>query len=275
MTAFRFTKMHGIGNDFVVLDARAAPIAMTDDRARAIADRRTGVGCDQLITLEPSRTADFFMRIRNHDGGEVEACGNAARCVARLEMEEKEADTVLIETASGVLVARDAGAGRVAVDMGAARLDWNEIPLAEECDTLHLDLAHGPLSDPVAVNIGNPHAIFFVDDAEAVDLAGLGSGLEHNPLFPERANISVAQVTGPDAIRLRVWERGVGITRACGTGACATGVAAHRRGLTGRATAVTVDGGTLAIDWQDDGHVLMTGPTATAFRGEVDIENLS
>ena len=275
MTAFRFTKMHGIGNDFVVLDARAAPIAMTDDRARAIADRRTGVGCDQLITLEPSRTADFFMRIRNHDGGEVEACGNAARCVARLEMEEKEADTVLIETASGVLVARDAGAGRVAVDMGAARLDWNEIPLAEECGTLHLDLAHGPLSDPVAVNIGNPHAIFFVDDAEAVDLAGLGSGLEHNPLFPERANISVAQVTGPDAIRLRVWERGVGITRACGTGACATGVAAHRRGLTGRATAVTLDGGTLAIDWQDDGHVLMTGPTATAFRGEVDIENLS
>ena len=274
MTTFRFTKMHGIGNDFVVLDARAAPIAMSDARAAAIADRRTGVGCDQLITLEASDTADLFMRIRNADGGEVEACGNAARCVARLEMEEKEADTVLIETAAGVLVAHDAGAGRITVDMGVARLEWDEIPLAAACDTLHLDLSQGPLADPVAVNIGNPHAIFFVDDAEAVDLAGLGPGLETDPLFPERANISVAQVTGADRIRLRVWERGVGLTRACGTGACATAVAAHRRGLCGRDVAVTLDGGTLSIVWNDDGHVMMTGPAATAFRGEIDGESL-
>jgi diaminopimelate epimerase len=275
MTAHRFTKMHGLGNDFVVLDARAAPITMTDARARAIADRRTGVGCDQLITLESSETADLFMRIRNHDGGEVEACGNAARCVARLEMEEKEADTVLIDTNSGVVVAHDAGGGLVAVDMGEARLGWRDIPVAEECDTLHLDLAHGPLSDPVGVNIGNPHAIFFVEDAEAVDLAGLGPLLEVDALFPERANISVAEITGVDEIRLRVWERGVGLTRACGTGACATGVAANRRGLTGRATSVTLDGGALEIVWQDDGHVLMTGPAATAFHGEIDIKGLA
>ena len=274
MTARRFIKMHGLGNDFVVLDARAAPLKLSPAQARAIADRRTGVGCDQLIILETSERADVFMRIHNADGGEVEACGNGARCVARLVMEEREADHVVIETEIGLLRAESAGE-HVAVDMGAPRLDWAEIPLAEERDTLHLGLERGPLADPVGVNMGNPHAVFFTGDAEAIDLAALGPELETDPLFPERANIEVAQMLGGDAIRLRVWERGVGITRACGTGACATLVAAHRRGLCGRRAELRLDGGALAVEWRDDDHVVMTGPAETSFSGEIAPELLS
>ncbi len=207
------------------------------------------------------------MRIRNADGGEVEACGNATRCVAALIMAERGADTCTVETPAGLLVARSLGTARVAVDMGQARLDWREIPLAREMDTLHLDLAADGLADPVAVNMGNPHAVFFVEDPGAVDLARLGPRLEHDPLFPQRANIGVAQVSGTDRLRVRVWERGVGLTRACGTGACAAAVAAHRRGLTGREVEVTLDGGQLDLEWREDGHVVMTGPVATSFRG--------
>jgi diaminopimelate epimerase len=267
-----FVKMHGLGNDFVVIDARWRPVALTEAATRAIADRHTGVGCDQLIVVEPAPEAgaDAFMRIRNADGGEVGACGNAARCVASLLLDESGRATTVIDTAGGRLVAEKASGGRFAVDMGPPRLDWREVPLARAMDTLHLELAAGPLRDPVAVSMGNPHAVFFVDDVAAIPIATLGLRLEHDALFPERANIGVAQVTGRDALRLRVWERGAGLTLACGTGACAAAVAASRRGLVGRRVAVTVDGGRLDIDWRADGHVMMTGPVATSFHGEID-----
>jgi len=270
MTAHRFIKMHGIGNDFVVMDARTAPIRLDAARVRAIADRRTGVGCDQLIVLDRARDADVFMRIYNADGGEVGACGNAARCVGLMLMEEKESDSALIETVSGPVRTQAAGPDRVTVDMGPARTDWREIPLAEARDTLHLGVAAGPLSDPVGVSMGNPHVVFFVDDADAVPLADVGPVLEHAPLFPERANIGVAQVLDAGHIRLRVWERGAGLTRACGTGACAALVAAHRRGLAGRAAELRLDGGALDIEWRADNHVWMTGAAAVSFRGETD-----
>ena len=270
MAAHRFIKMHGLGNDFVVLDARTAPLALSPERVRAIADRRTGVGCDQVIVLEPAQVADAFMRIHNAAGDEAEACGNGARCVGLLLMDEREADTVRIDTAGGPVTAHAAGPGRIAVDMGPPRLGWRDIPLAEARDTLHLGLARGPLEDPAAVSMGNPHAVFFVADAAAVPLGELGPALEHDPLFPARANIEVVQVTGPASLRLRVWERGAGLTRACGTGACAAVVAAHLRGLVGRRAQVALDGGVLDIDWRGDDHVWMTGPAAVSFRGETD-----
>lgn len=275
MGGLPFLKMHGLGNDFVVLDGRARPIALSEAAARAIADRKTGVGCDQLITIERSARADAFMRIRNADGGEVEACGNATRCVAALLFRETGRSEAAIETRAGLLRARAAPDGRISVDMGVLRTGWRDIPLAREMDTLHVDLALGPLSDPVCGNIGNPHATFFVPDAEAVDLETLGPQLERHPLFPERANIGVAHVAGPDRLRLRVWERGAGLTRACGTGACAAATAAARRGLTGRKVTVELDGGELDIEWLADGRVMMTGPAATSFRGELAPELLA
>jgi len=267
-----FVKMHGLGNDFVVIDARGDGFPLDEARAHAIADRKTGIGCDQLILVERPRSADadVFMRIHNADGGEVEACGNATRCIATLVMQETGSDRVVVETAAGLLEAWPAGGGRISVDMGKARLDWQDIPLAAAQDTLHVDLAVGPLADPVCTNIGNPHATFFVAEANAIDLAGLGPQLEHHKLFPERTNIGIAQILSPERLRLRVWERGVGITRACGTGACAALVAASRRGLTGRKAEVVLDGGALEIAWRDDGHVVMTGPVATSFRGSFD-----
>ena len=276
MSRRSFIKMHGLGNDFVVVDAREVPFALSEASARALADRRTGVGCDQIVVLEPPRNgqADVFMRFWNSDGGEVAACGNGTRCAAALVMAEDGRHSLTIETLAGLLGAEASDDGRVSVDMGEARLGWDEIPLAREQDTQHLELALEALRDPVAVNMGNPHAVFFVGDAAAVDLAALGPQLEHDPIFPERANIGVAQLTGTDALRLRVWERGAGVTRACGTGACAAAVAAARRGLTGRRVTVTLDGGPLEIEWRDDGHVMMTGPVATAFTGELDIEAL-
>lgn len=269
----KFVKMHGLGNDFVVIDARDRPIALDAARARAIADRHTGIGCDQLIVIEAPKTgkgvADVVMRIHNADGGEVAACGNASRCVADLVMRETGRDSLVIETAAGLLDAERAPGGRIAVDMGEARLDWRDIPLAKPQDTTRLDLALGPLKEPAGVSMGNPHAVFFVDDVERVDLKSLGPVLEHHPLFPDRANIGVAQVLGRDRIRLRVWERGAGLTLACGTGACAALVAAARRGLTERKAVVVVDGGELEIEWLKDGHVLMTGPVAVSFTGEM------
>ena len=264
-----FLKMHGAGNDFVLLDARSRPWAIDEEAARRIADRRTGIGCDQLIVVEPGRRAgaDAFMSIFNPDGSEVSACGNATRCVAWMLMAESGAGSVVVETHAGLLSAQAAGERLVAVDMGPARLEWDEIPLARAMDTLHLPVASGPLSDPVGVGMGNPHAVFFVEDAEAVELAALGPGLEHDGLFPERCNIEVAQILPGGPIRMRVWERGAGITLACGTGACATLVAAVRRGLSGRKADLLLDGGTLTIEWLENGHVMMTGPVAVAFSG--------
>ncbi|MEE8274837.1 MAG: diaminopimelate epimerase [Alphaproteobacteria bacterium] len=267
MTGVPFIKMHGLGNDFVVLDARAGGVALDAAWVRAVADRRTGVGCDQLIVIEPAEGADARITIRNADGGVAEACGNGSRCVAALLMAENGRDRVTLETDAGTVTCSAAGDGRVAVDMGAALTDWRDIPLAREADTLDLDLGVAGLGEAVAVNTGVPHIVFFVDAAEAVDVAGIGSRLEHDEMFPERANIDFAQVLAPDRIRMRVWERGAGITRACGTGACAVLVAAARRGLTERKAEVVLDGGVLAIAWRDDGHVVMTGPAAESFRG--------
>jgi len=274
MTTREFIKMHGLGNDFVVVDARQRPLGVGVAGARALADRHTGVGFDQLIIVEPpnDRSAAAFLRIHNADGGEVSACGNAARCVARLLFEEGAETEVVLETAAGLITARhaDNDGELYTVDMGPARDGWQEIPLASECDTDHLPLARGPLTDPVGVNVGNPHAVFFVTDAAAIDLEQLGPELEHDPLFPERANIGVAQVIDTATLRLRVWERGAGLTQACGTGACAAAVAAHRRGLTGRQVRVRLDGGDLDIEWLANGHVAMTGPASISFTGAFD-----
>jgi diaminopimelate epimerase len=269
----RFTKMHGLGNDFVVFDARDNALDLSAAQIRALADRHTGIGCDQVIVVERPKAglADAFMRIHNADGGEVAACGNATRCVADMVMREKGIDHAVIQTGAGLLDTERAPGGRVRVDMGPARLDWRDIPLKDACDTAHVPLALGPLSDPVAVNMGNPHAVFFVPEAAAIDLAKLGAQLEHHPIFPERANIGVAQVLSRERLRLRVWERGAGITLACGSGACAALVAAARRGLMGRHGFVMLDGGELEIEWLQDGHVVMTGPIATAFTGAVAV----
>ena len=277
-----FLKMHGLGNDFVVLDARTAALDLTPERRRAIADRRLGVGCDQLIVLEPptEREADVFMRIYNPDGGEAGACGNATRCVASVVMDERKTDQVTVQTIAGLLESQKTGVGSnglpvISVDMGLARLDWRDIPVREACDTKHMPVGIGPLQDPVGTNMGNPHATFFVDDAAAIPLGELGPKLEHDRFFPERANIGVAQLLGEGRLRLRVWERGAGITLACGSGACAAVVAASRRGLVPRKAEVVLEGGTLAIEWLRDDHVLMTGGIAVAFKGELDRSLLS
>lgn len=270
-----FRKMHGLGNDFVVLDARAHKLALDAARVRRIADRRLGVGCDQLITVEASPRADAFMRIHNADGGEVAACGNATRCVAALLMRERGATRVTIETRAGLLQAHAAEAGQVTVDMGTPNVGWADIPLRDPCDTLHVPFAHGPLADGCAVNVGNPHIVFFVADAAAIDLAALGPAIEHDLFFPERVNVNVAQVLAPDRIRLRVWERGAGITLACGTGACATLVAAARRDLTGRRATVVLDGGPLTIEWTARNRLMMTGPVALSFEGQLAPELLN
>lgn len=260
-----FTKMHGLGNDFVVLDTRRDALPpVTPALARALADRRTGIGCDQLVLLEPSERADFRMRIFNADGGEVSACGNATRAVALLH-----GGPASIETAAGLLSAAP-GAGGIAVDMGVPRFGWQDIPLAYAMDTLSMPVGWDGLENPVAVNVGNPHAVFFVDDCDAVPLDRIGPVIENDPLFPERVNVNVATVTARDSIRLRVWERGAGLTRACGTGACATAIAAMRRGLVDRAVTVTLPGGPLAIAWDAEGRITMTGPAAESFRGSFD-----
>ncbi len=260
-----FVKMHGLGNDFVVLDGRVAALPdLTNTLAAALADRKTGIGCDQLIVLEPSTQADLKMRIFNADGGEVEACGNAARAVGLLVGEP-----VTVETLGGTIALAPDPLG-VRVDMGEPRFGWDQIPLAYPLDTLAMPVAWGELEGPVAVNVGNPHAVFFVPDCDAVDLARLGPEIEHDPLFPERVNVNVAAIIDRANLRLRVWERGVGETRACGTGACATAVAAMGRGLTERAVTVTLTGGPLRIEWGADNRIVMTGPATESFRGEFE-----
>jgi diaminopimelate epimerase len=271
----RFVKMHGCGNDFVVFDERHGSLGLTPAVAAAIADRRTGVGCDQFIVIEPAPPgADAFMRIRNPDGAEAGACGNATRCVAHLLATESGRDRMVIRTVAGDLAAELLANGQVCVDMGPVRLNWQDVPLARPMDTLDLDLTVGPLSHPAAANVGNPHATFFVPDIGSVLIEEIGPLTERNALFPERANIGFAQVLGPGRIRLRVWERGAGMTLACGSGACAALVNAARRGLTGRTATIVADGGELFITWRDDNHVLMTGPVATSFTGEIDLTTL-
>lgn len=263
MTTGRFHKMHGLGNDFVIIDARDTALALSSAKAAAIANRHTGIGCDQLIILHPSRNADLRMQIFNADGSEAGACGNAARCVAKLVGEESR-----IETEGGIVVgnATDEGA---TVDMGEPRFEWASIPLAYAMDTLEMPVGWEDLQNPAAVNVGNPHVIFFVGDSDGVELDRLGPMIEVDPLFPEKVNVNVAHVAGDD-IHLRVWERGVGLTQACGTGACATAVAAIRRGLARSPVRVRLPGGALVISWKNGGSIRMQGPTTYVFAGEAD-----
>jgi diaminopimelate epimerase len=276
MGKISFLKMHGLGNDFVVLDFRHGGPALGAKSVSALADRRSGIGCDQLIVLEPPRhpVAQVLMRIRNADGSEAEACGNATRCIAGLLFQETRDPRVRIETMAGLLEAEILPDGNVAVDMGPARTAWREIPLARAANTDRVDLCIGPLSEPVCTNIGNPHATFFVEQIETIDLAALGPLLENDRLFPRRANIGVAAIRDRGHIRLRVWERGVGITPACGSGACAALVAAHRRDLADRRATVELDGGSLEITWREDGHVIMTGLARLSFEGTFDPDML-
>ncbi len=269
----RFVKMHGCGNDFVIIDERDGKLGLTPRRIAALADRRTGIGCDQFIVIEPSAEADAFMRIRNPDGTEAGACGNATRCVVSLLAAETGRSTHLIRTIAADLPGVAHPDGRVTVDMGTPRLDWHDVPLAGPADTLRLDLTDGPVSGAAALSMGNPHATFFVEDLGAIRVEALGPRLELASIFPDRANIGFAQVLSPTRIRLRVWERGAGLTLACGSGACAAMVNAVRRGLVERAATVTVivDGGELEIAWRHDGHVLMTGPVATSYHGTIDL----
>jgi diaminopimelate epimerase len=270
-----FYKMNGLGNDFVVLDARARRLALGAETARRIGDRHRGVGFDQLLVIEPANgKGDFALRIWNPDGSETGACGNGTRCVADLLLSETKKASLTLATLGGLLQCTREADGRVTVDMGEPKLEWQDIPLAERMDTRTLDIKVGPIDKPVlslpsAVNMGNPHCIFFVDNAEAHDLAKIGPMLEFHPLFPERANISLAQVKSKSEIRLRVWERGAGQTLACGSAACAATVAAARRRLTDRKVTIVLDGGPLEITWREDNHVLMTGPTELNYTGEL------
>lgn len=266
-----YRKMNGLGNDFVVIDLRRTKARMRPETARAIADRKSGIGCDQVITIEDHDGP--FMGVWNADGSEVEACGNAARCVGAILLDEAGEATAAFETKSGVNSVERAAAGRISVDMGVPKFNWKQIPLAEETqDTRFVDIKLGPIDKPVlwgpsAVNMGNPHCIFFVENAEAQAIDRFGPMVENHPMFPERANVSVAEVRGRHYIRLRVWERGAGITKACGTAACAAVVAASRRRLTDRKATVELDGGLLAIEWREDDHVIMTGPYELEFEG--------
>jgi diaminopimelate epimerase len=272
MTAFR--KMNGLGNDFVVLDGRRDAISMSAAYARAIADRVSGIGCDQVIVIEASGRADVGMRIWNGDGGEVESCGNASRCVADLLFAETGRESVTIDTSGGLLVCTRAPGGHVTVDMGVPRFGWKDIPLSEPFhDTRHIELQVGPIDAPLihspsVVNVGNPHCIFWVDDLDVVDLSKVGPMLEHHHLFPERANISLARVDARDHVTLKVWERAAGLTKACGTAACATMAAGARIKIIDRKCRITLPGGDLMMEWREsDDHVLMTGPVAYEFDG--------
>ncbi|MHA7818805.1 MAG: diaminopimelate epimerase [Erythrobacter sp.] len=260
-----FIKMHGLGNDFIVLDARDEVVpAVSAAMAAALADRRTGIGCDQLVILEPSERATFRMRFFNSDGGEVEACGNASRAVALLL-----GAPARVETTGGTIALEPVGDG-ARVDMGAPRFHWDAIPLDYAMDTAPMPLAWGPLREPHAVNVGNPHVVFFTPDAEKIDLATLGPEIEHDPVFPDRVNVNVAHLAGDNHIHLRVWERGAGLTRACGTGACATAVVAMRRNVVGDKVRVSLPGGDLTIEWCEGANILMTGPASEAYRGSFE-----
>jgi diaminopimelate epimerase len=268
-----FLKMNGLGNDFVVVETRAAPFVPGREQARAIADRGTGIGCDQIVTIAPSDSSEALLRFWNADGEEVGACGNGTRCAAWLLMEASGRDEAVFETAAGVLHGWRAGDRLVTIDMGEPGLGWRDIPLAEPMDTRGIELQVGPIDAPIlhtpgCVSMGNPHVVFFVPDVTSAPVGEVGPMIEHHPLFPERVNVGFAQIKSRDRIALRVWERGAGETKACGTGACAAVVAANRRGLVERKASVEFAGGSLQIEWREsDGHVLMTGPVAVEFTG--------
>ena len=267
-----FIKMQGLGNDFVVLDARECEIpALTADVARHLADRRLGIGCDQVIRLDPSEddAADTRMSIWNADGSGASACGNASRAIAMLIGEPAAVRT------DGGLIRVTPGDGVASVDMGAPRFEWQDVPLAYAMDTLSMPVAWEELENPGAVNVGNPHVVFAVSDCDAVQLDRLGPLIENDPLFPERVNVNVAAVESRERIRLRVWERGTGLTQACGTGACATAVALMRRGLVDRSVTVALPGGELEIAWHDGGPIVMTGAAAESFRGSFEWDEYS
>ncbi|MDE1132160.1 MAG: diaminopimelate epimerase [Ascidiaceihabitans sp.] len=260
---FPFMKMHGLGNDFVVVDARAQSLEMTESLARALGDRHRGVGFDQLAIVSRNHSvADVYLTFYNSDGSTAGACGNATRCIARYLMDETGDETLSLETEHGILFAKNMGDQITSINMGHPDLGWQEIPLSQNIDTLELPID----GSPTATGMGNPHCTFFVDDVDAIDLETQGPAFEHHPLYPERTNVQFAQIVGADHIRMRVWERGVGVTLASGSSSCATAVAAARRGLTGRTVRIDLDGGTLHIDWRDDG-VWMTGGTMHVFSG--------
>ena len=277
-----FVKMNGLGNDFIVVDGRTSPVRIDAEEASHLANRQTGIGCDQVIVLEASRHADVKMRILNADGSEVGACGNATRCVAWLLAEETGANRFAIDTQSGELDAKVADIDNITVDMGTPRFGWQDIPLAEAFhDTRHIELQAGPIDNPIlhspsVVNVGNPHAVFWVDDIDAIDLGRIGPLLENHPIFPERANISIAQIISPTHMKIRTWERGAGLTRACGTAACAAAVTAMRKKLVDRGAPVTVSlpGGDLVISWTPDDRIMMTGPAELEFRGTLSRDGL-
>lgn len=262
--------MHGTGNDFVVLDGRAQSLTMDATIVKRLADRHFGIGCDQLVLLEPSSVAEVKMRIFNADGSEITTCGNATRCVADFMMRETGKSEATIETGAGVLSGNRAENG-VQVNMGAPRFGWQEIPLSEPRNTLHLGLQEGLLMDPVAVNMGNPHAIFFVRDLHHIKMAEWGPLLEHHPLFPQRANISAVQVLAPNHLKMVVWERGTGLTMACGSAACAAAVAGVQREISERRVQVDLPGGSLQVEYTREGPVLMSGPVAYVFEGQIAI----
>lgn len=265
-----FRKMHGLGNDFVIFDARTDPLDLSEDQLRHIAERKRGIGCDQIITLRSSSQAHVFMQIHNADGSEVDACGNATRCVGHLLMDENDLDQVHIETGAGLVFAERDGE-LISVDMGEPRLNWQQIPLSQEMNCEDVTLDAGPLSNPVVVNVGNPHVIFFVDNVQSIALSDLGPEIENHPLFPERVNVSLVEKTGANQLRQRVWERGAGITEACGSAACAAIVAASLRGLVERSATITLDGGDLNMQWKTDNHIQMNGPIAYVFQGRIDL----
>lgn len=270
LLGMNFRKMHGLGNDFVILDHREDGKTLTPAQMTHICDRHSGVGCDQLVVLEPSEKADVFARFYNADGSESGACGNATRCVADIVMKEAGKGECAVETQNGVLPAEYAPNGMITVDMGAAALEWGQIPLAEERDTLDLGFKSPYVIGGTAVNMGNPHCVFFVDKIVDIPLEKIGPEYENNPLFPERTNVEFVQVISETKLRQRTWERGVGVTLACGSGACAVAVAGVRTGRTARKVEVELDGGTLFLEWRkSDGHVLMTGPVAYVFEGNL------
>lgn len=262
-----FHKMHGLGNDFVIVDAREQPFDVTPSLARAICDRRTGIGCDQLILLEPSERADLKVRIWNSDGGEVESCGNATRCVVQLT------GATRIDSDGGLLEGEQLGA-EVEVSIGEPRFGWDEIPLAYPMDTSALPMAWDGLERPAALNVGNPHLVFFVEDVDAIALEELGPSIENDAAFPQRINVNVAEPAG-DGIRLKTWERGSGLTLACGTGACATAVAAINGRHTTSPVKVTMPGGSLTVSWQPGQPIRMRGSATHVFTGELDLEALA
>ena len=273
-----FIKMHGLRNDFVIVDGRDQPYMPAAEEIVRICDRRQGVGGDELLVIEQPRSGPessdtyAFVRIFNPDGREVEACGNATRCVGWLFLQESKSEAIVMDTLGGQLGCRRAGEKMVAVEMGRLRTDWQDIPLAQEMDTLHLEIGAGPLQDPVGMNIGNPHAVFFVDDLSAVDLMTCGPELQKHPLFPEEANIGAAQLIDSKTIKLSVWERPGALTTACGTGACVAVGAAHRRGLTNeKSMTVIMPAGSVEIELKDDGTVVMIGPVEICYTGYLPV----